>query len=210
MSFAASVVVALMMTAPASAADKLVYQVHHSKYGNIGTYTNTIEKNGNATTVTTQGEIKVAILGVVLYRQDILRVEKWDGDQLVSFHGVTTVNGKPSEINGTVEGDHFKIATPNGSITAPLTVKMANPWSANVLKGDMVMTPDRGIVEPVRVVGGADTSVALPNKTVRAKQYEIDRTDGQKRYGIWLDESGTPVKFDMVNAQGTVTFSLAL
>jgi len=59
----------------------------------------------------------------------------------------------------------------------------------------------------VRVVGGADTSVALPNKTVRAKQYEIDRPDGQKRYGIWLDESGTPVKFDMVNAQGTCDFS---
>jgi hypothetical protein len=201
---------ALTASSAASAADKLVYQVHHSKYGNIGTYTNTIEKDGNSTTVTTQGEIKVALLGVVLYRQDILRVEKWDGDRLVSFHGVTTVNGKPLEINGTAEGDHFKVATPNGSFSAPLAIRMANPWSANVLKGDMVMTPDRGVVENVRVVARDDANVALGSKTVRAKQYEIDRTDGQKRYGIWLDERGTPVKFDMVNAQGVVTFSLAL
>jgi hypothetical protein len=201
---------ALFTTAPASAADKLVYQVQHSKYGNIGTYTNTIEKNGDATTVTTQGEIKVAILGVVLYRQNILRVEKWDGDRLVSFHGVTTVNGKPFEVNGTAEGDHFKVATPNGSFSAPLAVRMANPWSPNVLKGDMVMTPDRGILENVKVVGGNDTQVALGSRTVTAKDYEIRRTDGQKRYEVWLDDKGTPVKFDMVNAQGTVTFSLAL
>jgi hypothetical protein len=201
---------AVVFCAPATAADKLVYQVHHSKYGNIGTYTNTIEKEGDATTVTTQGEIKVAILGVVLYRQDILRVEKWDGDRLVSFHGVTTVNGKPMEVNGTAEGDHFKVATPTGSFTAPLTVRMANPWSSNVLKGDMVMTPDRGVLENVKIVSGGDTQVALGSRTVKAKQYEIDRMDGQKRYEIWLDERGTPVKFNLVNAQGTITFSLAL
>jgi len=208
--FAASAIVALMATAPAHAADKLVYQVQHSKYGNIGTYTNTIEKDGDATTVTTQGEVKVSVLGVVLYRQEISRVEKWDGDRLMSFHGVTTVNGKAFEINGEAEGDHFKVATPTRSFSAPLAVRMANPWSPNVLKGDMVMTPDRGTLESVRVGGGKETSVALGTKTVRAKQYEIDRADGSKRYEVWLDERGTPVKFNMVNAQGTVTFSLAL
>jgi hypothetical protein len=43
-----------------------------------------------------------------------------------------------------------------------------------------------------------------------AKQYEIDRVDGQKRYEVWLDERGTLAKFNLVNPQGAVTFSLAL
>jgi len=38
--------------------------------------------------------------------------------------------------------------------------------------------------------------------------YEIDRLDGQKRYEVWLDGSGTPVMFTTYNPNGTVTFTL--
>jgi len=42
----------------------------------------------------TQGRIKVSVLGVPAYRQSFDRVERWDGPRLVSFHSVTTENGK--------------------------------------------------------------------------------------------------------------------
>ena len=50
--------------------------------------------------------------------------------------------------------------------------------------------------------------VAVNGKQTRAKRYEIDRTDGQKRYDVWLDDRGTPVKFTTYNPNGSVTFTL--
>src|ERR1700687_1967892 len=158
--FRLSFVVALIVLAaamvvpalPASATpQKLVYQVQHPTYGKIGTLTNAIEKNGEQTTVTTNGSIRVSILGIVLYRQDFSRIEHWIGDRLMAFHGVTTVNGRATEVNGSAEGDHFVVTSPNGNSTAPATLRVANPWSANALKGSTMMTPDRGSIDNVVV-----------------------------------------------------------
>src|SRR3954468_20015901 len=129
------------LSAPAS--QRLTYEVHHARYGNIGTYTNAVEKNGDTTTVTTEAHIRVSLAGIVLYRQDVSRQERWNGDRLVSFHGVTTVNGKPIEMTGAAQGDRFVMMSPEGEIVAPASVRIANPWSANVLRGDTILTPDR-------------------------------------------------------------------
>ena len=193
--------------APA-AAQRLVYQVHHSRYGTIGTYTNAVEKSGDATTVNTEAHIQVSILGVVLYRQDASRREQWNGNRLMSFKGVTTVNGKPMEMTGEAQGDRFVMMAPDGDIVAPATVRIANPWSPDVLHGDTILTPDRGRMENVQVKGGEETSLALNGRSTKAKRYEIDRLDGSKRYEVWLDSSGTPVQFTMYNPGGTVTFTL--
>src|SRR5580692_7210754 len=99
----------LIKSVPAFSAspERLVYRVQHSRYGNIGTYSNAVEKSDNVTTVTTEGHILVSVLGVVLYRQEIARQERWNAGRLVAFHGVTTVNGKPYELTGSADGDRF-------------------------------------------------------------------------------------------------------
>ena len=193
----------------APAPQRLVYQVHHSRYGSIGTYTNAVEKSGDSTTVNTEAHIQVSLLGIVLYRQDAERREEWNGNRLMSFKGVTTVNGKPVEMMGEAQGDRFVMMSPEGDVVAPATVRIANPWSPDVLRGNTILTPDRGRMENVRVKGGEETSVAVNGKSTRAKRYEIDRLDGSKRYEVWLDDSGTPVMFSMFNPGGTVTFTLA-
>ena len=205
-----------MIAAPIAASDvsaapaqqKMVYQVHHSRYGDIGTYTNSVEKAGDTTTVTTDAHIQVSLLGIVLYRQEAQRQERWNGNRLVSFHGVTTVNGKAMEMTGAAQGDQFVMMGPEGDIIAPASVKLANPWSPTVLSGKTLLTPDRGRMEDVEVKGGEQAMVAINGKQTRAKRYEIDRLDGQKRYEVWMDDSGTPVKFITYNPNGTVTFTL--
>jgi len=186
----------------------MVYRVQHARYGNIGTYSNAVEKAGNVTTVTTEAHIAVSVLGVVLYRQDIARQERWNADRLVSFHSVTTVNGKSYELTGNADGDRFVLMSPDGPIVAPASVKLANPWSAEVLRGDTLMTPDRGRIENVQVKGGEETSLAINGHATRTKHYEISRLDGTKRYEVWLDERGTPVQFTTNNPNGIVTFTL--
>src|SRR5215467_3331488 len=66
-----------LVTPAPLAKEQLVYSVRHSKYGKIGTYTNTIEHHGYTTNVTTDGKLAVSVLGINLYRQDISRHETW-------------------------------------------------------------------------------------------------------------------------------------
>ena len=191
-----------------AAPQKFVYQIRHSTYGSIGTYTNSIETAGDNTTVTTAGRIRVSILGIVLYRQDFDRVERWTGERLISFQGLTTTNGRSTEVKGEAEGNRFAVNSPNGSFLAPADVKPANPWSDVVLMGATMMTPDRGLLEDVKIRPAEMTELAIKGSKVRARRYEIQRLSGEKRYEVWLDDEGTTVMFNVSTRRGLVTFTL--
>jgi Family of unknown function (DUF6134) len=207
------VFVGLLVALPAhnraavAAVQVLRYRVKHAIYGDIGTYSNTVEQAEGTTTVLTEAHFKVSLLGIVVHREDAQRQERWHGDRLVFFHGVTIKNGQPLEVRGEARGDSFVIASPRGTVTAPADIHPANPWSANFLGSDMMMRVDTGAIEPVRVSGGAETSLTINGATLRTRQYEID---GKTRYKIWLSEpEQVPVMFSVDDDSGEVTFTLA-
>ena len=200
--------VSLPAYSAAEAPTRLVYRVQHSEHGDVGTYTNTIEKNADATTVNTQGRIKVSVLGIPAYSQSFDRVERWKGSRLVNFHGVTTENGKSTEVNGAAEGDHFSLRTPAGTSAAPANVQPANPWSDVLLSADTILTPDEGRVEKVSVSGGEAAPITINGHSVETRHYRIQRPEG-KRYEVWLDGEGVPVRFADISPKETVTFNLS-
>jgi hypothetical protein len=187
----------------------MVYQVRHSKYGDIGRYTNTVETNAGSTTVKTQGHIKVSILGIPAYRQDFDRTEHWDGSRLVKFHGETTENGKKVEVNGSAEGDHFRLVAPSGTTTAPMDVRPANPWSDKMLTGETLLKPDQGRLERVAVTGGETEPLMVNGRSVATRHYRIQRPDPENRYEVWFDADGVPVRFADISLKETITFDLS-
>jgi hypothetical protein len=185
---------------------QLTYRVTHSVYGNIGTYTNRIEPSAGGTTVQTQAHFQVKLLGVNMYREDAQRTERWQGNRLISFNGVTSKGSESTVVKGEARGNSFVISSPQGTITAPATVHPANPWSPNFLASSTMMRPDSGKIERVSVSGGQQTVVDLDGKPVRAEKYEVN---GAARYGVWLDSRGVPVMFVVDDDSGKVTFTLA-
>jgi Family of unknown function (DUF6134) len=186
---------------------QLNYQVTHSTYGNIGTYSNAIEPGaGGATTVQTQAHFAVKVLGVTLHREDAQRTERWQGNRLMSFSGVTNKGGEPVVVRGEARGNNFVINSPQGTVTAPATVHPANPWSANFLSSNTMMRPDSGKLERVRVSGGEEVMVEIDGRSVRARRYEIT---GDGRYAVWINDRGVPVQFAADDDSGKVTFTLA-
>lgn len=197
---------ALPATAAASPPLKLSYRVTHSSYGNIGTYTNTIVPTSDGTTVKTQVQLQVRMLGIRVYDQEARRIEEWRGKRLVSFSGVTVKNGdKPVIVQGVANGNKFIIKAPSGTINAPADVRPANPWSARFLGSDTLMRPDNGKLEHVRISAGQPTAVKLDGQQVLAREYDIT---GQARSEVWLDARGIPVKFVVHDDSGAVTFTL--
>lgn len=185
---------------------QLTYRVTHSVFGNIGTYSNTIEPAAGGTTVQTRAHFEVKMLGVKMYREDAQRTERWQGNRLVSFSGVTSKGNNSTVVKGEARGNSFVINSPQGTFTAPASVHPANPWSSNFLASSTMMRPDDGKIEKVRVSGGQPTTVTLDGRPVRAQKYEVN---GSTRYDVWLDNEGVPVKFAADDDSGTVTFTLA-
>jgi hypothetical protein len=191
---------------PASAdVRQLVYDVKHSVFGEIGTYTNVIEASGAIITIKTTAHFLVTALGVGLHREDAARTEQWQGDRLVFFHGITKKNGDTTEVQGKADGNNFVILGPLGTITAPGSVKPANPWSSRSLDSTSMMRVDTGKVEQVKVSGGNQTDVTVDGASTAAREYEIT---GSTHYKIWIDEHDIPVKFMVDDDSGQVTFTL--
>src|SRR3979409_2574536 len=86
--------------ADAGSTEQLQYQVQHSKFGKIGTYTNMVQRAGDMTTVQTTAHFLVTMLGVGLHREDAERTERWRGGRLISFVGITKKNGDTIRIKG--------------------------------------------------------------------------------------------------------------
>jgi hypothetical protein len=207
-----SVLVALMavgLAAPTAArADnvrQLVYSVKHSVFGDIGTYTNLIEISGAVTTVKTTAHFLVSALGVGLHREDASRTEQWQGGRLVFFHGITKKNGDTTEVQGKAEGGNFVISGPLGEVTAPGSVKPANPWSKESIESTEMMRVDTGKVETVKVSGGGETNVSVDGGSTTAREYDIT---GATRYKVYIDSHDTPVMFVVDDDSGQITFTL--
>jgi len=185
---------------------QLTYRVTHSVYGNIGTYINLVEPSAGGTTVQTRAHFEVKMLGFNMYREDAQRTERWQGNRLISFSGVTNKGSQSMVVRGEARGNSFVINSPQGTITAPATVHPANPWSSNFLSSNTMMRPDNGRIEPVRVSGGQETVVTIDGRPVRAQKYEVS---GNTQFAVWIDGRGVPVMFVADDDGGKVTFTLA-
>jgi hypothetical protein len=184
---------------------QLVYEVKHSVFGDIGTYTNLIETSGAIITIKTAAHFLVKALGVGLHREDAQRVEQWQGDRLLYFHGVTVKNGDTTEVKGQANGNNFVIDSPLGTITAPASIKPANPWSKRSIDSTTMMRVDTGKVEQVKVSGGGETNVSVDGASTTAREYDIT---GSTKYKIWFDQHDIPVMFVVDDDSGEVTFTL--
>jgi hypothetical protein len=191
--------------AMADGSKQLVYDVKHSVFGEIGSYTNLIEASGAVITIKTAAHFLVKALGVGLHREDAQRVEQWKGDRLIYFSGVTVKNGDTTEVKGQADGNNFVINSPAGTITAPASIKPANPWSMLSIKSTEMMRVDTGKVEPVQVKDVGQTNVSVAGASTTAREYDIT---GTTKYKVWFDQSGTPVMFVVDDDSGEVTFTL--
>jgi hypothetical protein len=192
-------------SAAADTMEELRYQVRHAVFGDIGTYTNIVQRAGDMTTVRTTAHFLVKMLGVSLRREDDERTEQWADGRLMSFVGITRKNGEAMVLKGQASGDDFVILSPLGRFIAPASVQPANPWSARCLKSTTMMRVDNGKIEKVRVTGGAAAAVVIDGVTIPTRQYEID---GATRYQVWFDRHNIPVMFAVDDSTGKITFTL--
>ncbi|HLJ63865.1 MAG TPA: DUF6134 family protein [Stellaceae bacterium] len=175
-----------------AAPQRFEYHIIHAKYGDIGTFINVIDHRGDDTEVKTEIKIAVSMLGIVVYRQEAHRHERWHGRTLVAFDGVTVSDGDAVEVHGLARNGGFDITTANGTVHAPAGIMPANPWSIDGLTADTLMSTRTGRVIPVRITASEMKPVTLGGKMFEAREYRIE---GMNRTAVWFDRNNVPVAF---------------
>jgi hypothetical protein len=192
---------------PAAYASQTIYQYHieHPRYGDIGTYTNVVTDGDGNAEVHSDLRVAVKILGIVMFREEGTRTERWQGDRLVGFDAVTVTNGDKIAVHGVAKGDAFVLTTPAGTFDAPPQVHPSNPWAPQVLDTDFMMSTKTGHVERVNVIGGRVEPVTFDGKELQLHHYDVY---GDKHQEVWLDDQGVVVAFRTTEDGTPVDFIL--
>lgn len=207
---ALSVLTAFLAVPPLGAAraatEVLTYAVEHPKYGDIGTYTNTVSENGNSAEVHTELHVAVKVIGIPLFHQDAKRTEEWKGHRLVAFHGATNDNGTMIDVTGKAEGGNFVIhSSAHGTVTAPARVHPSNPWAPFVLETDKMMSTKTGKVTTVVVKDTGEVTIELDGHPTRVHQWFVD---DNKHQVVWIDDRGVVVGFQTPEEGAPIDFFL--
>ena len=181
------------------------YAVRHPFYGQIGTFTDIIDRNPETMRIDGRLRIAVKLLGIVVYRQDSDITAVMRDDRLVSLQSATKKEGEHLEVRGEAQGDQFVVNATVGSFAGPATSLPSDPF---VLKGTgegtMVFT-DTGEIISVQVSGGDHGTVSVNGKSVSARHFVVE---GYTRREIWIDDRGIPVKFRVVDGGTPIDFVL--
>ena len=192
--------------APALAGQQVyTYAVRHPLYGEIGTFTDTIDRKSETMRIDGRLRIAVKFLGIVVYRQESDITAIMHDDRLVSLQSVTKKEGEYFEVRGEAQGDQFVVSATGGSFAGPATSLPSDPF---VLKGtgegSLVFT-DTGRIVSVQVSGGDHRTVSVNGTSVSARHFVVD---GVTRRDIWLDDRGIPVMFRIVEDGTPIEFVL--
>lgn len=178
---------------PALAARQVyTYAIVHPRYGEIGTFTQAIERTGDVTRIETHLRVAVRLLGMVAYRDESDGTELVRCNRLIWLQHVANKDGRQIEIRGAAEGDHFVVSSPAGTFTAPADVAPSDPWFLKQTGTATMVSTNTGKVENVRVSGGEEVTVSLHGVSIPARHFTIL---GDTQREVWVDSHDVPVMF---------------
>jgi hypothetical protein len=200
----------LAMPSVARGAETYSYTVHHPSFGEIGTYTDRIERHIDGWQVETTVHIAVRVLGIVMHREDAARTEVWHQGRLARFDGVTTTNGQRVEIHGTAQPDGFVVQSPAGAAVGPADLVPSDPWQASRSgsggEAAVMMSTKSGRLARVQGLGSEPATLSIDGRDVAVRHYAFS-TD--KRQDVWLDARGVPIRFRTVEDGTPIDFVLS-
>ena len=181
------------------------YAVLHPRYGEIGTFTDRIDRTPK--TMRIEGRLRVAVrfLGIVRYRKetDVTAIMR-DG-RLISLQSVTNKGCEYLHVRGEAQGDQFVVNTTGGTFSAgPATILPSDPFVLKTGEGTMIST-ETGRISNVRVSGGDHDTVSVNGVAISGRRFSVV---GVTRRDVWLDDHGIPVMFRVVENGTPIDFVL--
>ena len=181
------------------------YSIIHPIYGDIGTFTDTIDRSREATRIDSRLRVAVTLLGIVVYRQESDITEIMQGNRLVSLQSVTHRDGRHLEVHGEAQGDLFLVNATAGSFAGPATIAPSDPWVLKRTGEGTVVFTDTGRIIKVYISGGDYEAVSMNGISVSTRHFVVM---GERRQDVWLDDQEMPVMFRVTEKGAPIDFVL--
>jgi hypothetical protein len=182
-----------------------VYAVMHPVYGEIGTYTDTIDRGPGTIRIDGCLRISVKVLGLVAYRMESDTTEILRGDRLISLRSATDKDGERLEVRGEARGDQFFVNGTGGSFAGPANIAPTDPWLLTRTGEETVVFTDTGRIFNVSISGGDMDTVKVNGVPVAARHFVVT---GVRRQEVWFDDGKIPVMFRVVEDGTPIDFVL--
>jgi hypothetical protein len=183
------------------------YAVHTDRFGEVGSFTNIVRRDGAATVVETRTDIAVRFMFATVFQFSAASTAVWRDGRLVAYSAMTDDDGELTRVAGQADGAEFRIDGTAGKFAGPADAMPLNPWNAAIVRASAILSPKSGEVFPAAVADAGTETVEIDGVRTLARAFRID-TD--RRTWVWYDGGGVPVKFAMERKRGSevLTFTL--
>jgi hypothetical protein len=181
------------------------YAILHPHYGEIGTFTDRIDRKPNTMRIDGRLRIAMSSFGLVLYRKatDVTAIMR--DERLISLQSVTKKSGAYVQVRGEALGDQFVVNTTIGTFIGPKTILPSDPFILKSTGEGMMVSTDTGRISRVVVSGGDHDTVSVKGHSISGRRFSVL---GVTRWDVWLDDHGIPVMFRIVENGTPIDFIL--
>lgn len=172
----------------------------------IGTNSVTFDRSSDGDTVQTVTHVSVGLGFITFYRFDQTETEQWAGGHLVALSSTTDDNGTVHRASAAAHDGKLELRCDNKvKELAPTTIPL-NLWNVALIGQTLVLDPEDGSVQPLKVFDRGEENVAVRGKTRRAHHYQIVTTYPQD---VWYDDKNGLVQVELKGSDGsTIRYQL--
>jgi len=182
------------------------YSIEHSEHGRLGTHVITVATQGDTRRVSADRRLKVERLFVVVYRENTLIQELWQGGQLQSYSRDSDYGDKRTRLTATLGAEGLEIDNDGRQSLLPGGLMSTHFWNPQLVEQGQVFSTEDGALLQVGVTQAGDEQVVVGGQRLTATRFEM--TGGERR-SFWFDDQGRLLRMQLHRGGGeVVTFQL--
>ena len=137
----------------------------------IGSHHFQVAGIGSETTLLSEADFRVTVLGVPVYRYRHVSHESFRDGCLQRLEASTSENGRNYEVRGSLADSDFELMTPQGPNRLPACIMTFDYWNPRILQQSHLLNPQTGAYVPVIVTHLGAEILAVEGKPELAETY---------------------------------------
>lgn len=153
----------------------------------IGYHNFSLQHLDEGSRLRSEANFEYRMLFVKLFGYEHENTETWDGNCLTRIESRTDANGKPFEVNGTLQGEKFLLSGTAGDSELPNCAMSFAYWNPAFLQHDRLINVQNGEVLDIEV--SEPERVELEVRGVLQPAYRYLLGAGEMKIELWYSEN---------------------
>jgi len=153
----------------------------------IGYHDFVLEELDNERKVLSEASFEYRLMFVKFYGYEHKNTETWSGNCLTGIKSTTDANGKPFQVNGSLQGDRFVLSGSAGESELPSCNMSFAYWNPVFLQQERLINAQNGEVLEIEV--SEPERVQLEVRGVKQPAWRYQLGAGEMKIELWYSEN---------------------